>query len=318
MVSPQDNNMTNHQQQQLMLLSVSDNNPLMQNSFTSQTPAGNYIPLAAKDSKFRSKTKLSKKDSGNIKFRSYQCEKWQERFIELIEYQKRYGNCLVPHYYSSNRPLARWVKRQRYQYNLLQQGKRSSITSERVKLLNTCGFVWDSHEAAWREKLQELQEYKDKYGTWMVPSHFPQNPKLANWAKNQRRQYKLYREGKPTTLSKERILDLEKVGFQWENGVKGVPLSNINGFPTKGNEDSDSDELPEIYHIMLDVLSILSSDASHPSDESEIVQEYIQQYDETSRKDPKPVPDNIYHKADNSLSQRDYASDISDDDECSM
>jgi hypothetical protein len=34
--------------------------------------------------------------------------------------------------------------------------------------------------------------------------------------KCQRRQYKLYWDGKPSAMSPERILQLEKVGFEWE------------------------------------------------------------------------------------------------------
>ena len=48
-----------------------------------------------------------------------------------------------------------------------------------------------------------------------MPSNF-RDKKLATWVKCQRRQYKLYWDGKPSAMSPERILELEKVGFEWE------------------------------------------------------------------------------------------------------
>uniref|UniRef100_A0A7S4I127 Helicase-associated domain-containing protein n=1 Tax=Odontella aurita TaxID=265563 RepID=A0A7S4I127_9STRA len=38
--------------------------------------------------------------------------------------------------------LARWVKRQRYQYKLMSEGKRSTTTEERIRELERAGFVW--------------------------------------------------------------------------------------------------------------------------------------------------------------------------------
>lgn len=92
-------------------------------------------------------------------------------------------NSQVPHTYKENPPLARWVKRQRYQYKLKVEGKISTMTDERVALLENIGFIWDSHAAAWAEKLQELKEYTKLRGDCNVPSTYPGNPQLATWVK---------------------------------------------------------------------------------------------------------------------------------------
>ena len=89
----------------------------------------------------------------------------------------------VPHTYKDNPPLARWVKRQRYQYKLKVEGKMSTMTDERVQLLENIGFIWDSHAAAWAEKLHELKDYARQRGDCNVPSTFPDNPQLATWVK---------------------------------------------------------------------------------------------------------------------------------------
>eukprot|EP00980_Cylindrotheca_fusiformis_P005713 scaffold1192_cov58-Cylindrotheca_fusiformis.AAC.7 len=68
---------------------------------------------------------------------------WQTRFEELLEFKRNHDHCSVPYKYSHNQKLATWVKCQRRQYQMLQQGKQSHLTLERVKLLGDAGFVWN-------------------------------------------------------------------------------------------------------------------------------------------------------------------------------
>jgi hypothetical protein len=150
------------------------------------------------------------------RFRPYQAGQWAEKFEELCEYRKNMGHCLVPHTFSENLPLARWVKRQRYQYKLMKEGKASTMTEERVAALETVGFVWDSQGAAWGERLGELDQFRRVYLHCNVPSNFSENPQLATWVKCQRRQYKLYMEGKQSNMTPDRIRHLEALGFEWE------------------------------------------------------------------------------------------------------
>jgi len=150
------------------------------------------------------------------RFRPYQAGQWAEKFEELCEYKDMFGHCLVPHTFHENLALARWVKRQRYQYKLMMEGKSSTMTQERVKALEDIGFIWDSQGAAWGERLGELQEFRKSYMHCNVPSNFSENPRLATWIKCQRRQYKLYMEGKPSNMTPQRIQHLENLGFEWE------------------------------------------------------------------------------------------------------
>ena len=164
------------------------------------------------------------------RFRGYQKEQWEERFEELCQFHKTNGHCQVQNTESGSRPLARWVKRQRYQYRLRMEGKPSAMTNERVKALENLGFVWDSHSAAWDERLKELVDFKTAHKHCNVPSNFPDNPSLASWVKCQRRQYKLYREGQPSTMTIERIIELEKINFEWEIRSKGQKRSWYKGY----------------------------------------------------------------------------------------
>jgi hypothetical protein len=150
------------------------------------------------------------------RFRPYQAELWTVKFAELLEFRHLKGHCCVPYTYGKNPALARWVKRQRYQYKLKIESKQSTMTDERVEALEEHGFIWDSHGAAWQERWTELAEYQGLYGNCNVPSNYASNPQLATWIKCQRRQYKLYYEGKANTTTPERIAELESLGFEWE------------------------------------------------------------------------------------------------------
>lgn len=155
-------------------------------------------------------------DSGGLSFRAYQAENWTEKFEELIEFRQHYGHCLVPNCFPENAALAQWVKRQRYQYKLKVENKRSAMSEERVHALEEFGFIWDSHRAIWDERLHELMQYKQLTGHCNVPSRYARNRQLAVWVKRQRRQYKFFTEDKPSSMTVERVHRLEAVGFEWD------------------------------------------------------------------------------------------------------
>lgn len=204
-----------------------------------------------------SSKKLKKGDvdseaNGDVRFREYQAEIWSEKFEDLVEFRQYYGHCHVPHYYQRNAPLAQWVKRQRYQYKLKVDGKRSTLSDERVRLLNKIGFIWNSHDAVWEERWNELLLYKRIHGDCIVPSNYEKNPQLAVWVKRQRRQYKFYCEDKPTSMTKERIAKLEKLGFAWDcrkakdNAEKSADMSS---------QDLEDDSTKAAVNQALDVVS---------------------------------------------------------------
>jgi Helicase associated domain len=154
-------------------------------------------------------------DTAQNRFKPFHEEKWSLRYRELLEFHRMHGHAAVPHTYPPNPQLARWVKRQRRQYKLRKDNRQSTMTTERLDLLSDVGFVWDSHDVNWREKLYTLESYRKEFGNCNVPSNF-RDKKLATWVKCQRRQYKLYWDGKPSAMGPDRILELEKIGFEWE------------------------------------------------------------------------------------------------------
>jgi Helicase associated domain len=212
----------NLEQQQQLLQQESQQQQKQQMQQPAVTTSGDFNPKkrSLEDSNDDDEAQLSANDdsssSNERRFRPYQAGQWSEKFAELCEYKDEMGHCLVPHTYNENLALARWVKRQRYQYKLMMDGKSSTMTEDRVNALDEIGFVWDSQGAAWGERLGELQQFRQSYMHCNVPSNFNDNPRLATWIKCQRRQYKLYMEGKPSNMTPQRIQHLENLGFEWE------------------------------------------------------------------------------------------------------
>lgn len=215
----------NQEQNRLALLEDTLNQVLNINSGFTTDPVVAVAPPSSKHiiepdamSPCAKRQRVSEEDDEDAarRFRPYQAEQWTEKFEELLEFRKGRGHCCVPHTFEENPSLARWVKRQRYQYKLKVEGKPSTMTDERIVALEQVGFVWDSHGAAWLERWQELVYFQQQYGHANVPSNHPQNPQLATWVKCQRRQYKLFWDGKPSNMNLERIQRLESVGFEWE------------------------------------------------------------------------------------------------------
>lgn len=159
------------------------------------------------------------------RFRHYQADAWTSMLEELIDFRRKNGQCNVPHTSKELPALGRWVKRQRYQYKLMQEGKKeSTMTPERAQILEKVGFVWDAHGSTWHRRFKELHAFYLMQGHCNVPSNYAANLQLSTWVKFQRRQYKALRNGgKPKTggasgksLTPVRIRALEELGFQWE------------------------------------------------------------------------------------------------------
>lgn len=129
---------------------------------------------------------------------------WEEHCQELIDYKRQYGNCIVPLDYPENPALATWVHLQR------QEHRRGKLNRDRTGRLNKLGFVWNTLEAQWDERYQELIDYKNEQGNCNVPVGYPRKTVLGQWVFQQRQNH---RKGK---MSQDRIKKLEEIGFEWE------------------------------------------------------------------------------------------------------
>jgi len=174
-------------------------------------------------------TVLSK--SAKLRFSAHQVDKWDVRYHDLVEFRRVHDHCSVPYGFRPNPSLARWVKRQRYQYSLFHEGESSAMSVQRIKVLEKIGFIWDAQRAAWERRLNQLKAYQSVNGHCNVPASFKANTKLSAWVMYQRRHYRMLADGKASTMTKYRIDLLNEMDFEWEVrsscGIPEVAYENI-------------------------------------------------------------------------------------------
>jgi len=143
---------------------------------------------------------------------------WEDNYNRLKAYNILFGNYHVPQKYKDDPDLGRWVKNQRDKYRLYQEGRQSSMTPERIKLLEDIGFQWSVKglsNRSWFDNFNQLRAYKQAFGHCRVPGKYDTDPELGRWVKNQRDKYRLYREGRQSSMTPQRIEHLEQIEFEW-------------------------------------------------------------------------------------------------------
>lgn len=85
------------------------------------------------------------------------------------------------------------------------------LTEERIRLLESIGFVWDLQACDWVHRYDQLLEFKLLHGHADVPQKYPQNQPLSTWVRTQRRSYA------KGCMPSDRIEQLDRIGFDWEN-----------------------------------------------------------------------------------------------------
>jgi len=117
--------------------------------------------------------------------------------------------------------LAKWVaKTRRYYWRKKAGGNAGSLTDEWQDRLTSWGFDWNrkidiapvAERRTWDEQYLDLVEYKNKNGDVDVPQLYAT---LGRWVHRQRRQYRHMKQGKKSSLTKDRIEKLVKLGFKW-------------------------------------------------------------------------------------------------------
>jgi len=103
-----------------------------------------------------------------------------------------------------------WCDNQRRQNKLRDQGKKSSMTDERVAALNEVSFWWGWRIIPFEDRIEELKKFRDEHGTCRVTnSDGPEHHGLRDWLKAQRERYHA------GFLGKDRKAVLEEVGFHF-------------------------------------------------------------------------------------------------------
>ena len=141
-------------------------------------------------------------------------------------------------------------------------GKVTSMTPEKIKLLDQHGFSWGkatkNSRCTWEDNLQRLVQFKAEFNHTMVPYGYPSDKALANWLMTQRQQYRVYHEniqnntiGVKCSITEERINALNELGVVWKpkkggghhwkgRGVDGLSLE----YERRGGHDLVEEYIP--------------------------------------------------------------------------
>jgi len=136
-------------------------------------------------------------------------EAWEIRLEELREFHQTYSHCRVSRTYPANPSLGNWVQAMRKDFRKRENGKQSSMTTERIAPLNDLGFDWVVVDnEAWEIRLEELQGFHQTYGHCRIPFKYPHNPSLGRWVSTMRQEFRKQENGKHSSMTAERIAAL--------------------------------------------------------------------------------------------------------------
>jgi len=142
---------------------------------------------------------------------------WNEMYARLKAYRNDTGSC---HFKLRNnnpkwKDLIVWCTNQRSRYGSGEEKfvNGFSLSYCRRKALDRIDFIWNSREAYWSEKLEELKAFKVAHQHCRVPQKFSSNRQLGKWVDHQHVGYRMLCLGRPSHMTIERISRLQEVGL---------------------------------------------------------------------------------------------------------
>jgi len=130
-------------------------------------------------------------------------DSWNEMFVALQRFKRKFGHCDVPQSHQENPQLGRWASKQR------QLWKRGRLIDDRARRLDNIGFARDARNAAWDRMFAELGRFRRVCCHCNVPRR-SETLKLARWVGRQKKNLK---DGK---ISRERQRRLLEIGLRLE------------------------------------------------------------------------------------------------------
>ncbi|KAL7548453.1 hypothetical protein ACHAWF_011740 [Thalassiosira exigua] len=136
----------------------------------------------------------------------------------ITEYYEEHGHSNVME--KEDAKMAKWVTRQRtcYANGQLERPSPSMgiVRPYQIDLLNRLEFCWNPREQQFAQNISLLAAFRAENGHANVPNKYS-NQQLANFVQKWRREYRLFREGKPSNMTADRLRILEDAGFTWRD-----------------------------------------------------------------------------------------------------
>jgi len=152
---------------------------------------------------------------------------WEEGYDTLKKFYNQFGHCRVPlSYYLDGYRLGGWVSHQRRGWKRRQSGGKKQISEDRIKQLDSLGFIWDPMEQDWEDGYEALKKYFDKHHNCNLNINYViNNFQLGKWLNRQRQSYKAKKlsEGRIKRLEILRVI-WNPLSQDWENGYSALKL----------------------------------------------------------------------------------------------
>jgi len=136
---------------------------------------------------------------------------WQTRFNELKDYKKLHGDCRVPQNYGPNKPLGKWVHRQRHEFKKMVDRKDSQMSRDRFEALSSVDFYFNAKELLWKRRLNDLGKFRSTHGHCDVKADGP-TKSLGLWLIRQKRILTKNTKNEVSKQTNERRMVLESMG----------------------------------------------------------------------------------------------------------
>ena len=147
---------------------------------------------------------------------------------KLKAFKKKTGHCYPARNSIEESTIASWIHVQRKQKVKHDKGEYSSLTEERIQLLDGIGLDWAPSKSGglnnpnhprrkindkeWETTFKELVAFKKKHGHTQPGKSVKV---LGGWVCRMRALYAKRARGDETTLTDDKIAKLESIGFQF-------------------------------------------------------------------------------------------------------
>jgi hypothetical protein len=140
---------------------------------------------------------------------------WDTMYSQLKEFKEREGHTNVP---AKQSLLRNWVMKQKKEYERLRSDEPSRLTARQVQMLNDLNMNWEIKTTLkWSERFEQLKAFKARHNHCIVPRNYDEENMegLGKWIAQQRHAYRLLKDGKPTTMTAERVQQFDDLGMVW-------------------------------------------------------------------------------------------------------
>ena len=127
--------------------------------------------------------------------------------------------------------------------------RRPMLSESKVTQLQSVDFCWDVQGALWDQRYQELAECYEIHGPDVPLSLVhAEDPGLAIWLQNQRRDYRLYLQDLPTPLTHERLELLEDLGVVEDYQTQQEAWAQHYQYLVEFDQKHGHVNVPQKYH----------------------------------------------------------------------